>query len=150
MVRRHDEGRVGRDRSGLLRQFDGLEEEMRSAIAPDRRELDEDALVGPELDAVLGERGAEAVAAELFEAGAIGGGTQAPAWRSKPSSWTWRGPRELRWSRVPPARERIRCDRLKQGGLIARLGREGRVPPVRPEACLLFDRSRAPMLRAEM
>ena len=34
----------------------------------------DDAPVGPELDAVLGERGAEEVAAELFEAGAIGGG----------------------------------------------------------------------------
>ena len=33
-----------------------------------------DAPVGPELDAVLGERGPEEVAAELFEAGAIGGG----------------------------------------------------------------------------
>ena len=33
-----------------------------------------DAPVGPELDAVPGERGAGEVAAELFEAGAIGGG----------------------------------------------------------------------------
>jgi len=33
--------------------------------------LDEDAPVGAEADAVLGERGAEKVAAELLEAGAI-------------------------------------------------------------------------------
>jgi hypothetical protein len=46
---------------------------MRGAIAPDRLQLDEDAPVGPALDAVLGERGAEEVAAELLEAGAMVG-----------------------------------------------------------------------------
>jgi hypothetical protein len=49
--------RARRDRGELLQQFDGLEEAMRGAIAPDRLQLDEDAPVGPELDAVLGERG---------------------------------------------------------------------------------------------
>jgi protein-L-isoaspartate(D-aspartate) O-methyltransferase len=45
--------RAGRDRGELLQQFDGLEEEMRGAIAPDRLQRDEDAPVGPERDAVL-------------------------------------------------------------------------------------------------
>jgi hypothetical protein len=46
---------------------------MRGAIAPHRLEFDEAAPVGPELDAVLGERGTAEVAAELLEAGAIVG-----------------------------------------------------------------------------
>jgi hypothetical protein len=62
---------AGDDGRELLQEFDGLEEELRGAIAPDRLERDEDAPVGPELEAVLGERGAEEVAAELLEAGAI-------------------------------------------------------------------------------
>jgi len=49
--------------------------------------LDEDAPVGAEADAVLGERGAEEIATELLQSGAIVGGTQTLAWRSKPSSW---------------------------------------------------------------
>ncbi len=36
-----------------------------------RRELDEDASIGAEAEAVLGERGAEEIATELLEAGAI-------------------------------------------------------------------------------
>ena len=44
---------------------------MRGAIAPDGLQRDEAAAVGPELDAVLGERGAEEVAAERLEAGTI-------------------------------------------------------------------------------
>ena len=55
----------------LLQELEGLEEQVRRAIAPDRLERDEDAPVGPEVDAVLGERGAEEVAAELLEAGTI-------------------------------------------------------------------------------
>src|SRR5262245_31868264 len=47
---------------------------MRGAIAPHRLEGDEDAPVGAELDAGLGERWAEEVAAEAFEVGAIVGG----------------------------------------------------------------------------
>jgi hypothetical protein len=47
---------------------------MGRAIAPHRLEFDEDAAVGPEAPAVLGERVAEEIAAELFEAGAIVGG----------------------------------------------------------------------------
>jgi hypothetical protein len=43
-------------------------------IAPHRLEFDEDASVGAEADAVLGERGAEEIVAELLEAGAIVGG----------------------------------------------------------------------------
>ena len=58
----------------LLQEFEGLEEEVRHAIAPHRLEFDEDAPVGTEADAVLGERGAEEIAAELFEASAIVGG----------------------------------------------------------------------------
>jgi hypothetical protein len=47
---------------------------MRGAIAPHRLQLDEDPAIGPEVQAVLGERGAEERAAELFEASAIVGG----------------------------------------------------------------------------
>src|SRR5262245_29418458 len=41
----------------LLQEFDGLEEEVRRAIAPHGLELDEDASIGAEAEAVLGERG---------------------------------------------------------------------------------------------
>jgi hypothetical protein len=51
--------------------MNSLGSKMGGAIAPHRLEFDEDASVGTELDAVLGERRAEEVAAELFEAGAI-------------------------------------------------------------------------------
>jgi hypothetical protein len=47
---------------------------MGGSIAPRCLELDEDAAVGTELDAVLRERGAEEVAAEPFKVGAIVGG----------------------------------------------------------------------------
>ena len=50
----HGAGDDGRE---LLHELDRLEEEMGSAIAPHRLEFDEDVSVGPELDAVLGERG---------------------------------------------------------------------------------------------
>jgi hypothetical protein len=62
---------AGDDGRELCHELARLEEEMGGAIAPHRLEFDEDASVGTELDAVLGERGAEEVAAELFEAGAI-------------------------------------------------------------------------------
>jgi hypothetical protein len=65
---------AGDDRRELLQELDRLEEQMRGAIAPERLQRDEDASVDPELDAVLGERGAEEVAAELLETGTIGGG----------------------------------------------------------------------------
>ena len=55
----------------LLQEFDGLEEEVRGAIAPHRLELDEDASIGADVEAALGERGAEEIATELLEAGAI-------------------------------------------------------------------------------
>src|SRR5258705_10287246 len=55
----------------LLQEFDGLEEQVRRSIAPHRLELDEDASIGAEAEAVLGERGAEEIATELLEAGAI-------------------------------------------------------------------------------
>ena len=77
----------------LLEEFDGLEEEVRCAITPRGLELDEHAPVGAETDAVLGERGAEEIAAELLEMGAIVGGTQTLACRSKPSRWPARSPR---------------------------------------------------------
>ena len=44
---------------------------MRRSIAPHRLELDDDASVGAEAEAVPGERGAEEIATELLEAGAI-------------------------------------------------------------------------------
>jgi len=63
---------VGRGmRAALFDELDRLEEEMGGALAPYGVELGEEASVGPKLDAVLGERGAEEVAAELFGAGAI-------------------------------------------------------------------------------
>jgi hypothetical protein len=69
--------RARRDRGEFLQQFDGLEGEMRGAIAPDRVQLDEDASAGRG----PGEREADEVAAEPFEAGASSWGTQASAWR---------------------------------------------------------------------
>jgi hypothetical protein len=60
-------------------------------------EFDEDAPVGAEAKAILSEWGAEEIAAELLEAGAIvGGGTQTLACRSKPSRWPARLPRGSR------------------------------------------------------
>jgi hypothetical protein len=47
----------GNDGRQFLQEFDGLEEEVRRSITPYRLELDEDAPVGAEADAVLGERG---------------------------------------------------------------------------------------------
>ena len=69
-----------------------------SSAVPSRQtvlKIDEDAAVGAQADTVQGERRAEEIEAELFEAGAIVGGTQTLPWRSKPSSWAWRGPREV-------------------------------------------------------
>jgi len=63
--------RAGNEGGQLLHEFDGLEEEVRRAIAPHGLELDEDAPVGAEAEAVLGERGAQEIATELLEAGAI-------------------------------------------------------------------------------
>jgi hypothetical protein len=70
---RHDEGDRGAGDAGreLVQELDRLEAQLRGAIAPDGLQRDEDAAVGPELDAVLGERGAEEVAAERLEAGTI-------------------------------------------------------------------------------
>ena len=64
---------AGHEGGQLLQEFDGLEEEMRGAIAPHGLECDEDAPVGAEAQAVLGERGAEEIAGELLEVGAIVG-----------------------------------------------------------------------------
>ena len=71
MVEHQVHGRPGDDSGKLLQQLDRVEEQMRGAVAPDRFECDEDAAIRTELDAVLGERRAEEIAAELFEAGAI-------------------------------------------------------------------------------
>jgi hypothetical protein len=65
---------AGDDGRELLHELDRLEEQLRGAIAPHRLEREEDAAVGAEADAVLGERGSEEIATELFEAGAIVGG----------------------------------------------------------------------------
>jgi hypothetical protein len=65
---------AGDDGGELLHELDRLEEQMRGAIVPHRLELDQDAPVAAEADAVLSERGTEEIAAELFEAGAIVGG----------------------------------------------------------------------------
>jgi hypothetical protein len=65
---------AGNEGCQLLQEFDRLEEEVRGAIAPGRLELDEDAPVGAETQAVLGERGAEEITTELLEASAIVGG----------------------------------------------------------------------------
>ncbi len=49
----------GEGRQALLQELDRLEQEVRRAIAPDRLEFDEDAPVGAETEAVLGEWGVE-------------------------------------------------------------------------------------------
>ena len=64
----------GSDRRELLHELDGFKHQMGRPIAPHQLEFDEDASVSPEAHAVLGERGAEEIAAELFAAGAIIGG----------------------------------------------------------------------------
>jgi hypothetical protein len=71
VIQEHVHRGAGNDGRKLLQEFDRLEEEVRRSIAPRRLECDEDAPVGAEAEAVLGERGAEEVAAELLEAGAI-------------------------------------------------------------------------------
>jgi len=60
-------GGAGDDGRQPLHEFDALEEEVRRSIAPHRLEFEEDAPVGAEADAVLGERGAEEIATELLQ-----------------------------------------------------------------------------------
>jgi len=55
---------AGDEERQLLQEFDGLEEEVRGAIEPHRLDVDEDAPIGTEAEAVLGER--EGIAAELL------------------------------------------------------------------------------------
>jgi hypothetical protein len=73
MVEHQVIARPGDDGGELLQELDRVEEQMRGAIAPDRFEFDEDAPIRTELDAVLRERRAEEIAAELFEAGTVVG-----------------------------------------------------------------------------
>jgi len=74
LIQNEVDGAPGCDRGELFQQLDGVEEEMGGAVAPGALECDEHSPVGAELDAVLGERGVEERAAELFEAGAVVGG----------------------------------------------------------------------------
>ena len=62
MIQNHVDRGTGNEGRELLQELDRLEEEMGSAITPHGLEFDEDASVGTELDAVLGEAGAEEVA----------------------------------------------------------------------------------------
>src|SRR6266498_3179195 len=65
-----DEGRE------LLQEFDGLEEQVRRSIASHRLELDEDASIGAEAEAIVGENpdvGVEIEAVELGLTRAAGG-----------------------------------------------------------------------------
>jgi hypothetical protein len=66
---------AGNEGGELLEEFDGLEEEVGCAITPRGLEFDEDAPVGAEPDAVLGEGGPEEIAAELLQAARLLGGT---------------------------------------------------------------------------
>jgi len=69
---------------------------MRGAIAPHRLACDEDAPLGPAVDAVLGERWAEEVAAELLKAGTVVGGDPDVGVEVEAiESSAWRGPREV-------------------------------------------------------
>jgi len=88
-------GGAGDDGRELLHELDRLKEQLRGAITPHRLELDEDAAVGAEADAVLGERGAEEIATKLFEAGAIVAGDPDVGVEVEASSWAWRRPREV-------------------------------------------------------
>ena len=123
MVEHQVDGGAGDDGGELLQQLDRLEEQMGGAIAPQRLECDEDAAVGPELDAVLGERGAEEVAAEPFEAGAIVGG-RPRRWRGDRSRRAGPGGGRGRWRDRGPARRR-------GGGRGRRRGGRGRRGPGR-------------------
>ena len=48
---------AGDDGRELFQELDGLEEQVGRAIAPHRLELDEEASIGAEAEAVLGKRG---------------------------------------------------------------------------------------------
>jgi hypothetical protein len=74
VIYRQVESGPGRNRRELLHELDGFKHQMGHPIAPHRLEYDKDAAVGTETDAVLGERGAEQIATELFEARSIVGG----------------------------------------------------------------------------
>ena len=96
-----DEGRQ------LLEEFDGLEEEVGGAVAPHTVwEFDEDAPVGAEAEAILSERGAEEIAAELLEAGAIVGGDPDVGVQVEAVEVAWRGPREVRCLRSGSSQRR--------------------------------------------
>ena len=84
-----DEGRQ------LLEEFDGLDEEVRGTIASHRLEFDEDAPVGAEAEAVLGEAGGGGDSGRVAPGGRDWGdpdvGVQVEAVEG-----AWSGPREVR------------------------------------------------------
>ncbi len=55
----------------LFEELQGFEEQVARAVGPLALQLQQDAAVGRELEAVLGDRGSEQIAAELLEAGAV-------------------------------------------------------------------------------
>ena len=71
-------------------------------------EFDEDAPVGAEAEAILSERGAEEIAAELLAAGAIVGGDPDVGVQVEAVEVAWRGPREVRCPRWNPATGKMR------------------------------------------
>ena len=71
-------------------------------------EFDEDAPVGAEAEAILSEGGAEEIAGELLEAGAIVGGDPEVGVQVEAVEVAWRGPREVRCPRWNPATGKMR------------------------------------------
>ena len=63
--------RAGRDGRELLQQLHGVEQQVGGAVPPGGLELEEDAAVGAQAQPVLGQRRAQQIAAQVFEAGAI-------------------------------------------------------------------------------
>ena len=67
-VVRHEIAARTRSQGGeLFEEFQGLEEEVARAIVPGALELQQDATVPGEPKTILGDRGAQQVAAELLE-----------------------------------------------------------------------------------
>jgi hypothetical protein len=67
-VGQHEIDARARSQGGeLFEEFQGLEEEVAGAIVPGARELQQDATVPGEPKTILGDRGAQQVAAELLE-----------------------------------------------------------------------------------
>jgi hypothetical protein len=98
---------AGCQRGQLRQELVRLEHEMRRPIAPGPLQLDRHAPIGPEPQPVLGQRGAEQIAAQMLQPARSLGGTRTLACRSNSSKWAWRGPRAAWAGSVRSPRRRL-------------------------------------------